>query len=422
LNLLYVLAVCIVSFLYVWSFYNIPILLAGVKNFQDEKRRHKGKIALNGKLPSISIIVPFKNEEKLARRLLDALLKLDYPPEKFEIIIVEDGSVDKTVKICREYSRRYPDRVRLVRRTVSNGKPSALNYGLKHVKGEIICVFDADSIPEPNILLRVANYFKESSVVVVQGKVSSINADQNILTKFVSFEELIAFETYLLGKDALSLFVPLTGSCYFIRKNVIEEVNGWDDKSLSEDIEMSIKLALRGYNIKYAPDVRSWQESSANLTQLIRQRIRWFRGSMELALKYGKLAAKLNRKNVDIEVTLVGPLIFPLCFLGFMIVLYGFIVPFPLDPVSTLVAHIASILAVILLLVTGIALVYVMKQRQTMDPRWLPFIYAYWIFEALIATYAFLLIVLRRPRKWTKTTKTGAVTVSGDSENSAIQP
>jgi len=411
-NLLYIVAVGILFLLYIWSFYNIPILAAGAKYTRNENRKNRGTMALSEKLPSISIIVPVKDEEKLVRRLLEALFRLDYPAEKFEIIIVEDGSVDNTVEICKEFCRRYPGRVRLVCRPASNGKPSALNYGLKHVRSELAAVFDADSVPESNALLNAVRYFEEPSVVAVQGRTHSINVNQSLLTKFVSYEEAIAFETYLLGKDALNLFVPLTGTCYFIRKCAIDEVGGWDDNSLSEDVEMSIKLTSKGYKIKYAPDVWCWQESSSNVAQLIRQRIRWFRGGMELALKYGKLTAKLDRKNVDIEFTLAGPYVFPLCFLGFMIVIYGFFVPVQLDTVFGVIAHVTSLLTIILLLVTGAALVYVTKQRKTADLKWLPFIYAYWIIETFVATYALIQIALRRPRKWTKTEKTGIVASS----------
>jgi len=161
-----------------------------------------------------------------------------------------------------------------------------LNYGLKHVRGEIVAVFDADNVPEPDVLMRSVEYFEDSSIAVVQGRQCSINADENMLSKFVAYEEAVRYETYVRGKDALNLFVPITGSCYFIRKNVLLDVGGWDNECLSEDMEMALKLTKKGYRIKYAPEVRSWQENPVSLVQLIRQRTRWFRGDMEMALKY----------------------------------------------------------------------------------------------------------------------------------------
>ncbi len=342
-------------------------------------------------------------------RFVEAFLRLKYPPEKSEMIIVEDGSVDGTAERCKEYCHRHPNRIRLISRSLSEGKPSALNHGLKHARGELVAVFDADSVPEPDALLKAVKYFEEPSVAAAQGRMRSINANQSLLSKLVSYEEAIAFETYLQGKDALNLFVPLIGSCCFIRKTAIEEVGGWNHNSLTEDAEMSIELTLKGHRIKYAPDVESWRESSAKAAQLIKQRTRWFRGCMELAFEYGKLATRLDRKSVDIEFTLAGSLVFPLCFFGLAMAIYGFLTPVESDIVSVVIMPVVSSLAVVLLLITGTTLVYVMKQREKTDLRWLPLIYAYWIIEAFIATYAFVQIILGRPRTWTKTEKAGAV-------------
>ena len=410
MNLLYIAAIGILLVLYAESFYNIPILIAGVRHLRQKRRKKSKELKPSEKLPSVSIIVPVKNEEMVIGRLLKSLTRLNYPPEKMEIIIVEDGSIDKTTEICRECVRKYPDQIRLIHQSSSKGKPSALNCALKHVRGEIVAVFDADSVPDPNVLLNAVNYFQDSSITAVQGRTCSINVDQNVLTKFASHEEAIIFNIYLQGKDAHNLFVPLAGSCYFIRKSVIEEVHGWNDESLSEDIEMSVKLALKGYNIKYAYDVRSWQETPASVTQLIGQRIRWFRGSMEVALRYGKLVTRPNRKNIDIEFTLAGSYIFPLCLFGLMIVLNGFLIPIQPDPIFQVTANVASLLTAILLLFTGTVLVYVTNFQNRTNLLWLPLIYLYWIMETFIATYALTQIVLKRPRKWEKTTKKGVIT------------
>ena len=124
----------------------------------------------------------------------------------------------------------------------------------------------------------------------------TINADENMLTKFISYEEAVWCEAYLRGKDVLDLFVHLRGSCQFIRRNVLEKLGGFSEDALSEDMELSVRLTKENYRIKYAPDVYAWQESPSSLKQLFRQRVRWFRGTIEVALKYGKLATKLNGK------------------------------------------------------------------------------------------------------------------------------
>lgn len=407
MNLYTVAVVGTLFVLYVWALYNIPILVAGAKSLRVRGRKNKERLVPSEKLPLLSIIVPVKDEARVIGRLLEALSKLNYPPDKMEIIIVDGASVDGTVGICAKYIRQHPDQVRLLRQSVSNGKPCALNYALKHVKGEIVGVFDADNVLEPDILMRAVKYFQCSSIAAVQGRICSINADQNMLTKFVSYEEAVAFETYVQGRDALNLFVPLTGCGYFIRRRILQEIGGWDEKSLTEDIEISVRLTLKGYNIKYAPDVACWQESSASIIQLVNQRIRWFRGGMEVALRYGKLVTKPNRKNVDIELTLAGSYIFPLCLFGLMIVLYGFLVSVQLDPISQVIANVATLLILVLFVTTGIILVYVTNLQKRTNLMWLPFIYLYWVMETFIATFALTQIILKRPRKWKKTIKTG---------------
>ena len=133
---------------------------------------------------------------------------------------------------------------------------------------------------------------------------------------------LAMFQEARAEKDALNLFVPLTGSCQFVRRSVLERVGGWDEDSLSEDVEMSAKLTDKGYGIRYAPDIFSWQETPANIPQLIRQRTRWCRGYMETALKYGRLIRRVNKRSIDAEITLMGPYMFTLCLVGYLTALY----------------------------------------------------------------------------------------------------
>lgn len=402
------------SVLYIWSIYNIPVLAVGVRDlWRKSKETKKASHSSKKKLPAFSIIIPAKDEEKVVGRLLDSLLKLNYPPKKREIIVVEDGSADKTAEICANYSKQYPNQIKLVQQPESNGKPSALNCALKHVSGEIVAVLDADNVLEPDALLRVAEYFEDQSIDAVQGRACSINAKENMLTRFISYEEAVRYETYIRGKDALKLFVPLTGSCYFIRRSVLEDVSGWDDQALSEDVEMAARLTERNYSIKYAPDVRSWQESPTNLTQLFRQRTRWFRGSMEVSLKYGRLLRNFSKKSFDAEMTLTGPYMFLPCVLGYFLGLLSLVFPFSPNPVLTFMARGLAFVNTVTLLLIGTALIYLTKPRKMMNLLWLPFVYAYWLVQNIVALYAFAQILLKRPRKWMKTAKTGVVTVEG---------
>jgi len=409
MNPVYILFICVLFFLYVWVLYNVPVLAVGVRHLKRTSLRKKKPESNPEKLPTFSIVVPVKDEERVVDRLLKALFKVDYPPEKREIIIVEDGSIDKTPEICRKYAERHPNCIKFICQPVSNGKPSALNCALKHARGEIVAVFDADNVPEPDVLLRAAEYFEDSSVAAVQGTPCAINANENMLTKFVSYEEAVRFQAYFQGKDVLSLFVPLTGSCQFIRRTVLEEVHGWDEKSLSEDIEMSARLTQMGHTVRYAPDIRSWQENPADLTQFVKQRTRWFRGCMEVALRYGKLLRNFDRKSIDAEVTLVGPYMLAPSLISYLMALYTFLVPVKYDPVFAMMTQVTTLFTTATLVLVGIGLIYVTTPRRMTNLLWLPFIYVYWSLQTFIAAYALIQIVLRKPRRWVKTKKTGAI-------------
>jgi cellulose synthase/poly-beta-1,6-N-acetylglucosamine synthase-like glycosyltransferase len=395
--------------LYGWTLYNLPIVAAGVRRAR-RKVTGKHEISCNGGWPFVSIIVPAKNEGLVIGRCLDSLVKLDYPRGKYEIVVVEDGSTDDTVQICRRFENAHPSLVRLVSNPVSLGKPHALNYGLKFCVGELVAVFDADNVPSVDVLRRAVRYFDEESVVAVQGRQRCLNRNENMLTKFVSIESGLWYESYFKGKDALGLFVAVTGSCYFVRRDVLVDVGGWNDSCLSEDMELSANLADNGHKIRYAGDVVSWQENPASVRSFFNQRVRWFRGCMEVAVQYGRLMRKPSWMKLDAEVTLMGSFIIAAGLIGYLMAVASYFVPVSVD--SFLVGAVSSCLVTATLVLVGVGLVFVSKPRGLKSLLWLPFIYLYWMLQTFIAAYALFQIAFRRPRRWIRTVKTGKTTDS----------
>jgi cellulose synthase/poly-beta-1,6-N-acetylglucosamine synthase-like glycosyltransferase len=410
LSLLYTVLICLIFAVSGWSLYNLPILISGVGILRVRKPKSEENSPDNENLPMFSIVVPMKGEEKVAARLLDALSKLNYPSDKKEVIIVEDGSTDRTIDVCFEFKERHGADIKILHKPFSDGKPSALNYGIKHARGEIIAIFDADSIPEPDSLLEACKYFGEPKVAAVQGRTLTVNSEENMLTKFISYEEAVWFDAYLQGKDVLNLFVNLKGSCQFIKRDVLEIVDGFDAKFLAEDMELSAKLIEHGYQIRYAPDVRSWQESPSNLKQLFRQRTKWYRGWMEVAFKYGRLMAKPSKITIDAEATLLGPFILIVSLATYLAAFLALFVPVPLGFFWNLVIQFSGTVTTLLMFLIGAALVCISRPRKSKNLLWLPFIYFYWSLQTFLALYAAALILLRRRRKWLKTDKKGIIT------------
>jgi cellulose synthase/poly-beta-1,6-N-acetylglucosamine synthase-like glycosyltransferase len=407
-NIVAALAAGLLVIIYAWALYNLPVLIAGVRRHCRDRRRPRARSRVpEAQLPTFSVIVPAKNEEAVLPRVLNALLQQDYPAEKVEVIVAEDGSTDLTVGICAAYAARSRGRVRVVRSPGSRGKPSALNHALARCRGDIVAVFDADSIPEPDALVHAAAHFQDASVVAVQGRTLAVNSEANMLTKFVSYEEVGFFAGYASGKEALGLFVDLKGSCQFIRRVVLEEVGGWSERHLSEDLELSVRLMQRGYRVKYASDVRSWQEVPERVSQMVGQRVRWFRGSMEVALRYGRLLRRPSLKTVDAEVTLFGPFVLVLSLISY---LFG---PLALPGLAGSVVWTVSVAGWLVLTATlvagAVAFWVAARPKRKRDVLWFPFVYAYFSFQVVLATWAFGKILCGAPREWRKTPKTGTV-------------
>jgi len=398
-------SVVLLSVLLFWSVYNGTIIYAGIRR----KRNPSPSNEIIGEFPKFSIIVPTKNEEAVVGRCLSGLLDLDYPRDKMEIIIVDGNSSDSTVRICSDFSAKYPMVFKIINENGCKGKPAALNLALPHVTGDVVGVFDADSLPEREVLKKVAAYLNDKNVTAVQGRTTSLNEKTNILTRVAASEEKAWFQALLLGREKLHLFVPLNGSCQFVRREVLEELGGWDEACLTEDVELAVRLVEKNHQVKYAPDVSAGQETPTGLRDLIKQRVRWYRGYMDVALKYGRLLDKLNMKNLDAEISLAGPFMMVVSLLSY--INWFFIVVFLSEssPIINFTGLVIALTAVSLFSV-GIALTASEKPIKLRNLLWVPSIYVYWLLQMCIAGWAFLKLVFRRKKVWSKTVKKGFIT------------
>ena len=385
--------------------YNGSIIYVGVRSKRKCSLNNDG----NEEFPKFSIIVPTKNEEAVIGRCLSGLLDLDYPKDKLEIIVVEGNSSDSTGKVCSEFLAKYPGVFKVINEKESKGKPAALNLALPYVMGEIVGTFDADSVPDKEVLRKAASYFNDKQVTAVQGRTTSLNEKRNLLTRVASMEEKAWYQALLSGREKLHLFVPLNGTCQFIRRNVLEELGGWNETSLTEDVELAVRLVEKNHLIKYAPDVISGQETPNGLGDLVKQRVRWYRGNMDVALKYGRLLDTLNKKTVDAEISLAGP--FMMVVSLFSYVNWFFVAVFfsESDPILNFTGLVIALTAVSLVSL-GIGLTASERPVKLRNLLWGPAIYVYWLIQMCIAGWAFLKLVFRRKRVWSKTVKKGFIT------------
>ena len=412
-------AVVVLGALYIWTLYNLPILAKGLGKTLHSKGAVEEKILAvrNGGSPKFSIIVAAKNEELVLGRLLSRLVDLDYPRDRYEVLVVEDGSSDQTAKVGRDYSMKFPDLIKFFHRSSSTGKPTALNYGLGFASGEIVVVVDSDNVPRRDFLRKTASYFDDPSVVAVQGMTRPINKDENFITKLNACEEAAWFRPYIQGKETLGLFVPLTGSCGFVRREILQKLGGWDNTSITEDIELAARIVRNKGKIRYATDVISLQEYPSSVRQFISQRTRWFRGYMETFVKYGTLLKNPNRMSIDAETTLAGPLVINLTVIAYAISALNMLMPSGTasDSAVVMVAEAATVLTAATLLLCGVAIFNHIRPRRLRNLVWIPLVFAYWFLQTAIAARALVQMVLKTGNGWVRTEKTGRTSCSPDS-------
>lgn len=230
------------------------------------------------KLPSISLIVPAYNEQDTIAGTLRSLNKLDYPKDKLEIIVVDDGSEDDTYEIAKKFKN-----VRVFHKE-NGGKARALNFGLGKAKGEIVACVDSDSHPLPDALLKSIPFFNEESVAAVTTSIFATRP-KNLIEALQWLEySMIVWSRKLL--EFLDAVYVTPGPLSLYRKSVLIKVGGFDTKNMTEDIEIAWRLLSRGYKIKMATEAKTYTSIPTKLKSWWRQRIRWNIGGIQTALKY----------------------------------------------------------------------------------------------------------------------------------------
>lgn len=277
--------------------------LTVLKNHQKhEKATTVGNAAYQ---PTVSILIPALNEEKVIGRILQRMTELTYPKDKMEIIVIDDGSTDDTGKIAEQCSKAH-SYIKVIHRSEKEGgrgKASTLNAGLKHAKGEIILCFDADYYPQRDILEKLTKEFADPKVGAVQGRVTVLNEPQNIVTRLVTLERIGGYRVDQQARDSLGLITQLGGTVAGLRRDLLESLGRWDESILAEDTDITFRVYLAGYKIRYANEAECYEEAVESWRAYWKQRYRWAKGHMQCAFKHSLKVLKSSnlrfREKVD---------------------------------------------------------------------------------------------------------------------------
>lgn len=236
-----------------------------------------------GELPPTLLLVPVRNEEITLPDLLPLLARLDYPPNRLTIVLIDDGSTDNSRTIMERWIGDHPRR-HLLTLAENRGKAEALNMALDRFEaGELIAIYDADDRPRPDALRRLVLHFDDPQVGAVTGRRAISNALSSPAAAYAACEVLVHQLITLRAKDRLRLAPAILGSNCVYRRSALVEVGRFKPGALLEDSDLTLKLARAGWQTRFEPASISYHPVPETIGGYWRIHTRWARGFNEVA-------------------------------------------------------------------------------------------------------------------------------------------
>lgn len=339
--LLFFIIVCLTVFVYVFQSYTewglailvgVMALYAFALNIayklKNRKLQKNPPVINTDYKPFVTVMIPAHNEETVIANTVENVLSMDY--KNFEVIVIDDRSTDNTAQVVRDLEKKHACVKAFIRpQDAFPGKSAVLNDALKMAKGEAILVFDADATVEPDFLSRLIPALEPKDVGAVQARKVIRNKDVNILTKCQN-NEMTMDTHFQVGRDAVKGAVELRGNGELIKREALEDIGGWNNYTITDDLDMSTRLHIKGWDIRFCADTVVYEEGVIYLFPLFRQRRRWLEGTIRRYLEYcgDVLTSKKMSLRASLDMTAyISQFIMPAWFLiELFIVTYKLIV------------------------------------------------------------------------------------------------
>lgn len=278
--------------------------------------------ALDSKeLPVYTILVPLYRDAAVVPVLARALRSLDYPKSKLDIKLILEGDDPETIEACKKAGLEGCVELIVVPPSQPRTKPKALNYALAFARGQLLTIYDAEDVPEPDQLKKAVLAFRKApwDVVCFQSRLNYFNWNENWLTRMFCLEYSLWFDWYLPGLEALGIPIPLGGTSNHFRTEVIRAVGGWDPFNVTEDADLGVRFTMSGWRVGVL-DSTTYEEANGHLWNWIRQRSRWVKGYIQTWLVYMRHPLRTWRRlgwkgflgfQGFIGGAFLGPLVFP---------------------------------------------------------------------------------------------------------------
>ena len=243
----------------------------------------KGNAKQIDSFPLISLIVPAFNEEITIKKSIQSLIELDYP--NYEIIIVDDGSNDKTLELAKKFET---SKVKVFHQQ-NKGKANALNNGIRKSKGEILVTVDADTTLKKDSLRKIATRFaKNSNIGAVAGNVKVIPKN-SLLNIIQGTEYTIGINLVRKAQSMLGCVMIVPGPIAALKREAIEKAGFFSDDTFAEDFDITMKILKHGYKVEYEDEAISYTDAPKNIEDFMKQRRRWYRGLLQVLDKHRNL-------------------------------------------------------------------------------------------------------------------------------------
>ena len=352
-------------------------------------------------LPSILILIPCRDEERMIPGLCESIDRLDYPSEKYQVVLIDDASRDSTAARMEHCARQRPN-WSVIALHDNVGKAAALNYGIEHIPyGEIIYVLDADHRPEPDVLKVVSRYFADPKVAGVGGNTEPLNPLASPSAYYSAMENYLHRLVTMRAKDNLGLAPVLMGSNCGYRREALEKCHGFKNGAFLEDLDLTIKFYEAGYQIRFVEDATAYHQVPETVRGYLDQHIRWARGFGDVSKD--QMPSLLASKEVPVKLR-VELLLFSSGYLDRMAMVVATI----LTGLSFLNARMFSfprqILSLALVTPMVQIIAFLIKEKMPV-PMWLrlPWIPVYYLLDIYASFRGICDSLMNRPRKWRQT-------------------
>jgi biofilm PGA synthesis N-glycosyltransferase PgaC len=257
------------------------------------RRQENTPMQLDEPCPLVSIIVPCYAEEATIKATIEAILALDYPT--FEVIIVNDNSPDHTAAEARKFL--HDPRVRLVNKTVNEGKAMGLNDALPVCNGEIILIVDGDILVSPQLLRHMVPHFQGTRVAAVTGNPRVRNRESLLQhLQAIEFSSIVSMQRR--AQRVVGRILTVTGAVFTIRRTALLDVGGFSPDMATEDMDLTWRLQMQFWDIRYEPRAVVWMQVPLNFLELWRQRRRWAQGLAQALVRHREIPFRWKMRRM----------------------------------------------------------------------------------------------------------------------------